>query len=327
MRDRRQYRLTLLTMFGFAFAVVVLSVAILWRAWPIVAAQAQPTCGCSLVSPVSSTARLVAEGAIVVAGGLLALLVGGMTFAWWQQERFRRSLRGRVEYRTTHHGTNELITIIRDRRAQAFTLGWWRPSIYVTTGLVRQLTASEVTAVIRHEQSHRLWRDPLSATVVQGIVYGWGRFMPWIRLWAQMASSLRELVADGSATDQYDRTTALASAVAKLATTSSTALAAMSPNSSRVERLLNRNWQPRWLGWRWTYLTGAAAVLLGLAILGRAQPAIARPLAPTVGLCHQIQVLCREKNQQRQCQDPQGRCTQPVLLTVDQIRNFTPAND
>jgi BlaR1 peptidase M56 len=43
----------------------------------------------------------------------------------------------------------------------AFTSGWWRPQIYIAASLPLQLNTDELEAVLLHEMSHVLRRDPL----------------------------------------------------------------------------------------------------------------------------------------------------------------------
>jgi len=51
--------------------------------------------------------------------------------------------------------------VVADTRPFAACVGLWRPAVYVSSGLLDALTPLQVRAVLAHEESHRLRRDPL----------------------------------------------------------------------------------------------------------------------------------------------------------------------
>ncbi|CAI6066058.1 M56 family metallopeptidase [Cohnella sp. JJ-181] len=82
--------------------------------------------------------------------------------------RFGRMLRYAADRRGTRRyarrfgfGEREL-TVIRDEAPVAMTIGFVRPRIVLSTGLLRLLDPSEIAAVIAHERHHMLRRDPLA---------------------------------------------------------------------------------------------------------------------------------------------------------------------
>lgn len=328
-RDQRQYHAVRWGLMIYASLVTGLTVMLLWRAWPTAMTPAHSTCGCTVGLAISTAAHGLAQAGAAVALFLLGWLAFGLVKNFYQQYRVKRAADRNIAQTIVHQPTGQTIRIVSDTRPQAYSLGWWRPRVYLTSGLVRSLRKSEITAVVRHEQSHCQTRDPLMATLFQALDQAWGWGMPWIRQWARMATSLRELIADRAATDDYQRTQSLASAMAKLMESTPAALAAMSPNTSRVERLLDHNWQPNWQGWRWSYLVGVGVVVAGLTFFGRAQPAVAQPVPATSGSCRQIQIICQAEIKQRQvqCANNPGRCTASTGWLPARLLNYSPLHE
>ena len=48
-----------------------------------------------------------------------------------------------------------------------FTLGWWKPRIYVSSGLLRACTASDLDIILQHERAHQQRRDNLRLLVAR----------------------------------------------------------------------------------------------------------------------------------------------------------------
>jgi Zn-dependent protease with chaperone function len=67
---------------------------------------------------------------------------------------------------------------LADTRLYAACVGLWRPAIYVSSGLLDALTPAQARAILAHEESHRLRRDPLRLFICRAI----GRLLatvPW----------------------------------------------------------------------------------------------------------------------------------------------------
>lgn len=97
----------------------------------------------------------------------------------------------------------------------AFTVGWFRPMVYVAAELIEWLTPDELAAVLAHERVHLARRDPLRLSVLRFL----GRTLFWLpalhRLAADTADDA-EITADDAAA--ADRPLVLASAILALAT-------------------------------------------------------------------------------------------------------------
>ncbi len=64
-------------------------------------------------------------------------------------------------------GIADRLVVIRDDEPFAFCTGFFRPSVYVSDGLLWMLETDEVEAVLRHETSHLQRRDPLRLFLVE----------------------------------------------------------------------------------------------------------------------------------------------------------------
>jgi Zn-dependent protease with chaperone function len=127
----------------------------------------------------------------------------------------------------------------------AFCIGLLRPRVVVSTGLVEQVSSSELAAILAHERRHQQRRDPLRflvVTLLRSMLYP----LPIIHDLSRTFLTLLEIEADEAAIACSGRP-ALASALHKLLTLSapygvSPRLAAITPfsvQSGRLEHLLD----------------------------------------------------------------------------------------
>ena len=75
---------------------------------------------------------------------------------------------------------NNRLFVLADTRLYAACVGLWRPAVYVSSGLLDALTPTQVRAILAHEESHRLRRDPLRLFICRAV----GRLfatVPWGR--------------------------------------------------------------------------------------------------------------------------------------------------
>ncbi len=96
----------------------------------------------------------------------------------------------------------------------AFTTGWWRPVIHVSTELERQLTQAQLASVLAHEYAHVRRRDPLRLTVLRAM----GCLLFWLPAMRRLAADVAddaEIIADDFAV--RGNPVALASAILALA--------------------------------------------------------------------------------------------------------------
>lgn len=96
----------------------------------------------------------------------------------------------------------------------AFTVGWFRPKIFVAAELADRLTPAELTAVLAHEGAHVARRDPLRLSALRFLAC----LLFWIRAMRELADDIAddaEIRADDAAA--RDHPLALASALVSLA--------------------------------------------------------------------------------------------------------------
>ena len=106
------------------------------------------------------------------------------------------------------------VRLIGGRRTEAFVAGPVRPAIYVTAPLLDVLDASELQAVVLHEEHHRRQRDPLRSLALTS----WGRFLGWLpgaERWIERRLAHLEIAADQYALRNGASRAAMASALLK----------------------------------------------------------------------------------------------------------------
>lgn len=90
--------------------------------------------------------------------------------------------------------------LLSDRRPRAFALGWRRPVVVVSTGLVDHLTVQELGAVLAHELAHVARGDGLLtglAVLLRDLMfYNPLVYLPFLRLSAEMEKAADALAAD-----------------------------------------------------------------------------------------------------------------------------------
>ncbi|MDA0179828.1 M56 family metallopeptidase [Solirubrobacter phytolaccae] len=126
-----------------------------------------------------------------------ALVLAAMAGSLARQVLRRRAFAARLPSTPrTLLGTD--VRVIASRRAHAFTLGFLRPRIFVSEGLLELLSEPELECVLAHERHHARRRDPLRRALVQAIADGlW--FIPALRKTARTHATVSELAADAFA--------------------------------------------------------------------------------------------------------------------------------
>ena len=112
--------------------------------------------GLHLTYPALNAAAVVLLA--LAALGAAVLLVAGRA-AWRQATRHRRLVRSLplAGALPGHAG----VRLVETSAPLAFCAGWLRPRVYVSRGVVAQLSEPELHAVVAHEQHHGARRDPL----------------------------------------------------------------------------------------------------------------------------------------------------------------------
>lgn len=158
-----------------------------------------------------------------------AVLVIGTLYAAWDRFRAWRRARRTLRWLGTARATPgdafyeaargarvdpARLRIVGGLPIPAFTIGWFRPTIYVAAELGDCLSAAELTAVLAHEGAHVARRDPLLLSVLRFV----GRALVWMPTVRQLAADVAddvEIRADDAAAGQ--RPLALATALLAVA--------------------------------------------------------------------------------------------------------------
>ena len=97
-----------------------------------------------------------------------------------------------------HKLSSEDVVFLNLAPAHAFCLGFWRPRIWLTAGLVNLLTDEELMAVLAHEAYHCRQRDPLRLLIGRALKSAFF-FLPLVHDLAKAIEFQQEIAADQSA--------------------------------------------------------------------------------------------------------------------------------
>jgi hypothetical protein len=110
---------------------------------------------------------------LVIAAVTSALLLSCSMLLARALNRIRRRLHTlRMLSRTAH---DQPYWIIDTDRPLAWCVGFWRPQVYLSRGLLTRLTSEQVQVVLAHERSHSLRQDNLRRLLLQLATLLWPR--------------------------------------------------------------------------------------------------------------------------------------------------------
>lgn len=167
----------------------------------------------------------------------------------------------------------QLVLLDNDKLRCAFTLGLWKPKIYVSSGICSYLSRKELIAVIFHETHHKKSKDPLRLFVVQ-ILYALNFFIPINNYLINLYSAASEKAADDSAINFSREPLELVSALVKLS--KSKLMDNLNPSAGfskeqniiedRIRRLLETHEPLPYFGKTSLYLSCIASVFIAVII-------------------------------------------------------------
>jgi len=143
------------------------------------------------------TTIIIAAIAVLLGIGLLR----GIFFIAWQfykTKRLQRSLNAKVIQKHRLNKQYKSIQVVDAKDPFAVTLGIRKPSIYVSTGLLKQLSDQETASVIAHEQHHLRHKHTFNnmlAHLVRSFIF----FVPVMPALADSIILKQELEADNEA--------------------------------------------------------------------------------------------------------------------------------
>ncbi|MES2178041.1 MAG: M56 family metallopeptidase [Gemmatimonadota bacterium] len=173
------------------------------------------------------------------------LLIGGLLFATWDRIRAWRGVRATLNALETSRVVEgsvfgsaakrvgvplDRLRIVEGLPNPAFTVGFWRPLVYVSAALPASLDGPQLEAVLAHEAAHIARRDPLRLSLMRFLACTLF-YIPALRRLADDLTDEAEIEADDVAAKQSEPLV-LASAILALA-----AWAVPSSGSGRLSAL------------------------------------------------------------------------------------------
>jgi len=137
-----------------------------------------------------------------------------------QTNKMKRKFHSYKEYKLTQemnkkYGDEEEIIVLSHPTPIAITMGFFKPKIVFTTGLMKLLTIDELQAVIAHEQYHKKNNDPFKVFLLSfssSIIW----YIPIQKWFFQKYSVIQEVLADEFAIKQQATSVHLGSALLKM---------------------------------------------------------------------------------------------------------------
>lgn len=120
-----------------------------------------------------------------------------------------------LQLNSEYHLSKKTILVIRHPEPLAFTMGFLRPRIVLSTGLLELLDHPEQQAVVYHELYHLKHSDPLKTLLLYLFSFVmW--YLPILKWFHQNYRIIRELLADKHSIEQMETPTHLGSALIKM---------------------------------------------------------------------------------------------------------------
>ncbi|MFT5032649.1 MAG: Zn-dependent protease with chaperone function [Bacteroidia bacterium] len=112
-------------------------------------------CGTGSCGIVASVAHLVQLPAVIIGFWLLLSSTGIFWHYWLPAHRLARQLRYTC-------ATGKRCSLLPADMPAAFTLGWFSPRIYLTSGLLERCDDEDIACIMNHDQAHQRRRDNLN---------------------------------------------------------------------------------------------------------------------------------------------------------------------
>ncbi len=159
----------------------------------------------------------------VGAGSLImgTLLVGSLFLILFRTYHFSKSLKISTSSNKTidrlafKHQLQGKIILFDDDRPQAFCLGYWKPKIYLSQGLLSMMSLPELEAVVTHEKQHLINNDNL-VTLILYVLRNTFFFLPVVADFVNSYHIQKEIKADRGTIHATGRSGHLISALRKV---------------------------------------------------------------------------------------------------------------
>lgn len=239
-------------------------------------------CGCEqwLVTP-HPWLMTLAFVLLTLLGVVMLTAFGRMVWMIMATRRFQRAIQ-RTAVRTVWVKRTPIHRVIQTQ-PMAVCLGWFRPHIYISTGLEKLLTPMELWAVIQHELNHAEQRDPGQRLVMKMIQV----FFPWQRQWFIRWQAWQEVTADMAVPDAKQLQRALVKLLSVPQSQLPIAATWFSATDLRIQHLLGDTLsRPR----LWPLLWILLCLAVGLGVTQRA--VVHTNTIPSLVQCLATQPMC-----------------------------------
>ncbi|TVU82920.1 M56 family metallopeptidase [Pseudoalteromonas neustonica] len=134
----------------------------------------------------------------------VCLMVSASVHTFFSLNRHRTAMSSLFALSNTHPHRdypNQSVYVIEHHLPEAFTVGFFNPKVYITSGL-EALDEKTVQIVVQHELAHLKARDPLFKTLFS--LFSWCFPSPTRAALQQSYTALTEQIADVGATQYFD---------------------------------------------------------------------------------------------------------------------------
>ncbi len=190
---------------------------------------------------ISSGHRALLATLFLIGSGLI-FAVYSLFIEIWRSARLERRLRAH-SFSASFTSPNIQVYVPNDERSFACTIGFFRPTIYLSKGILQHCTPSEITAILTHEKIHQEEKHPLRTLLLRSLLALWW-YIPARELLLKKMELAHEFAADNGALKEVSPHT-LGSALLKIISTGGTSFfststtAAFSTLEARIDRLTN----------------------------------------------------------------------------------------
>ena len=234
-----------------ALAVISIVIAILNKISPLFTSKTLFLCQKFISDVMSKFPRslpnvfILAIGVVLGAGLLSFLLQLGRTHLLLRKLLINRvNISKDLARVVATLGLTNKVILVNDKNLFSFCCGIFSPHIVMTTGLVQSLTDKEIEAVLLHEQSHLISRDPMKVLIGKTFSSMFF-FLPIFRELHKNIEAVNELLADQWTINYQQKSTFLRGAFKKILATPQVNLNFVSNVSGpdyfeiRIHRLVN----------------------------------------------------------------------------------------
>lgn len=251
MLSMRRINISFYALVLSALTVSLVISALLYKASPLFTSKTLFLCqkfisNIMIEIPRSLPGTLILVVGLVLGIGLLSFLVQLLKTRIFLRKLLIKRINMSSDLEKTLRALNlvEKVILVKDKNLFSFCCGIFSPSIVVSTGLVKSLTDKELEAVLLHEQSHLISRDPIK--VLLGKTFSsMFFFLPIFRELNKNIEAVNELLADQWTISRQENPAFLRGALKKILAAPQLNLAAVSSVSGpdyfeiRIHRLIN----------------------------------------------------------------------------------------